>query len=102
MIWKWNIIWFNPPFSRSASTKVTKTFLQLVILKKSKKNFPRNKKLHKIFNLNTVKGTNIWRNNMSQIIKEHNEKVTSKPRDQTPKSKLRKKSRMSNEREPSS
>ena len=37
-----------------------------------------------------------------QTIKEHNEKVTSKPRDQTPKRKLRKKSRMSNGRELSS
>ena len=33
---KWNIIWFTPPFSKSVSTNVAKTFLQLIA-----KHFPR-------------------------------------------------------------
>ena len=55
---KRNIIWFKPPFSKSVSENVAKTFHQLVT-----KHFPRRHKLHK-------------------IIKGHNKKVTAKPRDQ--------------------
>ena len=56
---KRNIIWFNPPFSKSVSTNVAKTFLQLVT-----KHFPRSHKLHKIFNRNTVKVSYSCMNNM--------------------------------------
>ena len=70
---KRNIIWFNPPFSKSVSTNVAKTFLQLVT-----KHFPRSHKLHKIFNRNTVKVSYSCMNNMSNIIKGHNKKVISK------------------------
>ena len=66
---KRNIIWFNPPFSKSVSTNVAKTFLQLVT-----KHFPRSHKLHKIFNRNTVKVSYSCMNNMSNIIKGHNKK----------------------------
>ena len=83
---KRNIIWLNPPFSKSVSTSVAKTFLQLVI-----KNFPRSLKLHKTFNHNTVKVSYSCMNNMSKIIKGHNKKVTSKPRDQRPKCNCKKK-----------
>ena len=51
---KRNIIWFNPPFSKSVSTNVAKTFLQLIT-----KHFPRSHKLHKIFNRNTVKSATV-------------------------------------------
>ena len=84
---KRNIIWFNPPFSNSVSTNVAKKFLQLV-----KKHFPRSHNLHKIFNRdNTVKVSDSCMNNMSKIIKGHNKKVTSKPRDQRPRCNCRKK-----------
>ena len=75
---KTNIIWFNPPFSKSVSTNVEKTFLQLV-----KKHFPRSCKLHKIFNRKTVKVSYSCMNDMSKIMKGHNNKVTTKLPDQT-------------------
>ena len=57
-------IWFNPPFSKSVSTNVATTFLQLVM-----KHFPTSHKLHKIFNFNTGKVSRSCINNMSKIIK---------------------------------
>ena len=83
---KRNIIWFNPPFSKSVSTNVAKTFLQSVT-----KHFLRSHKLHKIFNRNTVKVSYSCMNNMPKIITGHNKKVISKPRDQGPKCNCRKK-----------
>ena len=83
---KLNIIWFISPFSKPVSTNIAKIFLQLVT-----KHFPRSHKLHKIFNRNTVKVSYSCMNNMSKIIKGHNKKVTSKPRDQRPKCNCRKK-----------
>ena len=74
---KLNIIWFIPPFSKPVSTNIAKIFLQLVT-----KHFPRSHKLHKIFNRNTVKVSYSCMNNISKIIKGHNKKVISKPRDQ--------------------
>ena len=47
---KWNIIWFNPPYSKNLVTKVGHYFLKLL-----DKHFPRHHKLHKIYNKNTVK-----------------------------------------------
>ena len=79
-------MWFNPRFSKSFSTNVAKTFLQLVT-----KHFPKSHKLYKILNRNTVKISYSCMNNMSKIIKEHNKKVTSKLRDQGPKCNCRKK-----------
>ena len=49
-----NIIWFKPPLSKLISTNLAKTFVQLVT-----KHFPRNHKLHKMFNGNTVKSTTV-------------------------------------------
>ena len=42
---KRNILWFNPPFSKSVVTKIGKTFLRLI-----DKHFPPHHKLHKLFN----------------------------------------------------
>ena len=42
-----NILWFNPPYSKTVKTKIDKFFLQL-----SKKHFPKERKFHKIFNKN--------------------------------------------------
>ena len=90
------MIWFNPPFSKTASTNVAKTFLHVVT-----QNFPRSHKLQNIFNCNTVNVSYSCMNNMLKIIKGHNKKVTAKSRDQTPKCNC-KKIRMSNETELSS
>ena len=90
---KGNIIWSNPPFSKSVSTNVAKTFLQLVT-----KHFPRTHKLQKIFNSNTVKVSYSCMNNMSNIIKGHNKKVISKPHDQIPKCNCRRKTQCPMER----
>ena len=62
---KRNIISFNPPFTKSFSTNVAKTFLQLVT-----KHFPRTRKLQKIFNRNTVKVSYSCMNNMSYISRD--------------------------------
>ena len=40
-----NILWFNPPYSKTVKTKIGKFFLQLI-----KKHFPKEHKFHKIFN----------------------------------------------------
>jgi hypothetical protein len=45
-----NIIWFNPPFSKSLNTNIGREFLSLI-----DKHFPLQHKLHKIFNRNTLK-----------------------------------------------
>ena len=44
------ILWFNPLYSKTVKTKIGKFFLQLI-----KKHFPKEHKLHKIFNRNTLK-----------------------------------------------
>ena len=67
---KRNIIWFNPPFNKNVSTNIAQTFLRLL-----DKHFPRTHKMHKIFNRNTVKVSYGCTNNMSQIVKGHNNKI---------------------------
>ena len=47
---KRSMIWFNPPYSNNVVTKVGHYFLKLL-----DKHFPRQHKLHKIFDKNTVK-----------------------------------------------
>ena len=64
------IIWFNPPFSQSLKTNIGKIFLKLV-----RKHFPRDHKLHKIFNPNTLKLSYCSMKNISNIIKQHNATV---------------------------
>ena len=65
-----NIIWFNPPFSRSVSTNVARKFLQLI-----DKHFPPSNILHKIFNRNTIKVSYCCTQNVGNIIKSHNKKL---------------------------
>ena len=75
-----NIIWFSPPFSKNGTTSVAKRFLNLLDIR-----FPKSKKLHKIFNRDTVKVSYCCTENLSSIIKTHNKKVTREkitPRDQ--------------------
>ena len=47
---KRNILWFNPPFSKSVVTKIGKIFLRLI-----DKHFPPHHNLHKLFNQNNLK-----------------------------------------------
>ena len=70
---KRNVIWFNPPFCKSVQTNVGRTFLQLI-----DRHFPNTHKYHKIFNRNTIKVSYSCMDNMENIIKQHNRKV-SKP-----------------------
>ena len=67
---KRNIIWFNPPFSKSVITKVGQGFLNLL-----DKHFPKNHKLNKIFNRNTVKVSYSCTKNMKGYITSHNSKI---------------------------
>ena len=63
---------FNPPFTQSVKTNVAKLFFRLL-----DKHFQKSHFSYKIFNRNTIKvsysGMN---NNVSQIIKLHNRKVS--------------------------
>ena len=67
-----NVMYFNPPFSRSVNTNVIKQFLQLI-----DKHFPKEHKLHKCFNRNTVKATYCTLTNMKEKIGIHNAKILS-------------------------
>ena len=64
-------IWFNPPFSLNIKTNMAEMFSQLIGT-----HFPPANKLHKIFNRNTLKVSYNCIQNISQIIKGHNKKVT--------------------------
>ena len=70
------VIWFNPPYSQNVKTNIGKLFVKLV-----RKHFPKNKKHHKIFNLNTLKLSYCCTTNIGNIIKQHNSKVLSKTDD---------------------
>ena len=68
-----NIIWYNPPFSKSVKTNIARSFLQLL-----DKHFPTANPLHKLFNRNTVKVSYSCMPNMKSIISRHNHKILSK------------------------
>ena len=68
------IIWFNPPYSKSVKTNVAARFISLI-----GKHFPRNHKLHKIFNKNTLKPSYSCMPNMASIINGHNKQIISPP-----------------------
>ena len=67
---KREIIWFNPLFNKSVTSNVGRRFLNL-----AEKHFPKEHKLHKIFNKNTLKVSYSCSQNMTQIINSHNRKV---------------------------
>ena len=69
-----NIIWFNPPFSKSVKTNIARNFLQLL-----DKHFPPTSRLHKIFNRNTVKVSYSCMPNVKSVISRHNNHILSKP-----------------------
>ena len=67
---KRNILWFNPPFSKSVVTKKGKTFQTL-----TDKYFSPHHKLHKLFNRNNVKRSHSCMPNVKLIINKHNKTV---------------------------
>ena len=72
------IIWINPSINLDISTNLAKIFLNLI-----EKPFPRWRKLHKIFNKNTIKVSYSCSQNMLQIIKDHNKKIAQKETQET-------------------
>ena len=69
---KRNIIWFNPPFSRSVRTNLGQKFLALV-----RKHFQPGSALYGACNKNTIKLAYSCTKNMRTIIQAHNRKVLS-------------------------
>ena len=67
---KRNITWFNPPFNINVATNVAKTFLSLI-----DKHFPKDKKLSKIFNRNTIKVSYSFLPNVKQTISNNNHRL---------------------------
>ena len=65
-----NILWYNPPFSKNTSNNIRHKFLALV-----DKHFPKDHKLRKIFNRNTIKISYSYMNNTKQIIDNHNKRI---------------------------
>ena len=65
-----NVIWYNPPFSKNTSTNIGYKFLALI-----DKHFPKDHKLRKIFNRNTIKISYSCMNNAKQIIDNHNKQI---------------------------
>ena len=70
---KRNVIWFNPPFNKSVSTNVAKSFLKLI-----DKHFTKDNDLYKVFNRNNVKVSYSCTQNVKSIINSHNKKVSAK------------------------
>ena len=65
-----NILWFNPPYSKTVKRKISKSFLQLI-----KKHFPKKHKFHKIFNKNTLKLSYSCMSNIKTKINAHNRDI---------------------------
>ena len=66
---KRNIIWFNPPYSKSVKTHIRRIFIKLI-----SKHFPPNHKFVKIFNKNTIKLSYSCMPNTSSKINGHSNK----------------------------
>jgi len=65
-----NILWFNPPYSKSVKTNVGKAFIGLI-----EKHFPPHHKYRSLFNKNNVKVSYSSTENMENVIKRHNAKI---------------------------
>ena len=65
-----NVVWFNPPFSRTTATNVGAKFLRLI-----DKHFPVGSPLRKIVNRSTVKVSYSTLPNIEQIISSHNKRI---------------------------
>ena len=73
-----NIIWFNPPYSRTVKTNIGKIFLGLVA-----NHFPTNHKLHKIFNKNNIKVSYSCMRNVKSVIQRHNSRALQQSQQNT-------------------
>ena len=67
---KRNIIWFNPPYSKSSKTNIGRIFIKLI-----SKYFPPNHKFVKIFNKNNIKFSYSCMPKIRSKINGHNEKI---------------------------
>ena len=67
---KRKITWFNPPFNINVATNVAKIFLTLI-----DKHFPKNTKLSKIINRNTIKVSYSCLPNVKQTISNNNHRL---------------------------
>ena len=67
---KRKITWFNPPFKINVATNVAKTFLTLI-----DEHFPKNKRLSKLFNRNTIKVSYSCLPNVKQTIFNNNHRL---------------------------
>lgn len=71
---KRNIIWYNPPYSKTVQTNIGKIFFKLI-----DEEFNSNHNLHKIFNRNTIKLSYSCMDNITKAINSHNQKLLSCP-----------------------
>ena len=67
---KRKITWFNPIFNINVATNVAKTFLTL-----NDKHFPKDKRLTKTLNINTIKVSYICLPNVKQTISNKNHRL---------------------------
>ena len=68
---KRQIIWFNPPYDKGVRTDVARRFLQLV-----DKHFSKDKELKKLFNRSKIKVSYSCMQNMENIIKSYNQRIS--------------------------
>ena len=68
------IIWFNPPFSKSVKTNLSKEFFKLL-----KRHFPKRLKMSKIFNKNTVKLSYSCCRNIISKVSSNNRRIINPP-----------------------
>ena len=62
-----NVIWFNPPYSKSITMRIDQSFLQLIDT-----HFSKNHTFNKIFNINKVKVSYSCMQNIKTSINNHN------------------------------
>ena len=74
------IIWYNPPFSKSVTTNIAQKLIRLV-----DRHFPKKSKSHKIFNKNTLIVSYSCMSNMSTLIKAHNNRMRGNEKPKTTK-----------------
>ena len=77
---KTNIIWFNPPYSKTVKTNIGEYFFLLM-----NKHFPPEHKFHKISNRNTLKLSYFCMPNLKSLINSHNQNVLKDQPQSTPK-----------------
>ena len=70
---KRKFIWYNPPYSINVKTNIGRKFLSLI-----RQHFHPRHRLHKIFNMKTIKISYCCMRNISSIISGHNKHILSK------------------------